>query len=82
VLYLKKLERPHDCIVNNDGIVCCEDWGKRNAKIYSIIVFDTNGFELNKQKHKLGLYSNLTFDDTKRQIMYLTTDHRQHTLDF
>ncbi len=80
ILYKRKITRPHDCIVNDLGIVCCEDWGKRDGEINSIILIDSNGVEITRNRHKWPLYSNLSYDEDKAHFFYTTNNFKKHFL--
>ncbi|WP_034890597.1 tetratricopeptide repeat protein [Gillisia sp. Hel_I_29] len=46
LLFKKEIERPHDCIVSNDGIVICCDWSNAESLTGIFYVFDKSGIEL------------------------------------
>lgn len=55
VLYKKKLQRPNECAVSNNGIVICCDYLNSDESIGKIIIFDIKGEVLFTRKTKANL---------------------------
>lgn len=55
LLFKKKIQRPNDCYVSNDGIVICCNWQNSDELTGNFLVFDTTGEQLFSKKTTANL---------------------------
>lgn len=55
VLFKKKIQRPHDCHVSNEGITICCDWLNSEELAGKFLIFDCKGEQLFEQKATANL---------------------------
>jgi len=70
VAYRIKLTRPHRCLVSNNGIVVCEDWGNIESKTSYILALGTKGQILAKNAHREAVGDNFSISDDGRLVNY------------
>ena len=46
LLFKKKIQRPNDCHVSNNGVVICCDWQDSDALTGKVLIFDRSGAQL------------------------------------
>lgn len=65
LLFKKKLQRPNDCLVSNDGVVIVCDWLNSDALTGKFIIFNTTGEELVSKKTTANLGSCAISDNSQ-----------------
>jgi hypothetical protein len=55
LLFKKKIQRPNDCFVSNNGIVICCDWQNSDALTGRLLIFDIKGEQLFAKKTTANL---------------------------
>lgn len=55
LLFKKKIQRPNDCHVSNEGIVICCDWQKSDALTGNFLIFNTSGETIFSKKTSANL---------------------------
>ncbi|TZF83916.1 hypothetical protein FW774_10695 [Pedobacter sp. BS3] len=78
LLFKKKLQRPNDCFVNNDGTVIVCDWLNSGALTGKFFVFSTTGEELFSKKTTANL-GNCAISDNSQIALFET--HNSDTND-
>jgi hypothetical protein len=73
LLFKKKIQRPNDCYVSNDGIVICCDWQNSDALTGKFLVFDTTGEQIFSKKTTANLGACAVSDNSK--IALFETHH-------
>jgi sugar lactone lactonase YvrE len=68
VLFKKKIQRPNDCHVSDDGIVLCCDWENSNALTGRFLIFDSVGKEHFAKKVTANLGACVISSDSKTAI--------------
>ena len=57
LLFKKKIQRPNDCHVSDDGIVICCDWQNSDLLTGKFLIFDTKGEQIFSKKTSANLGS-------------------------
>lgn len=65
LLFKKKLQRPNDCLVSNDGVVIVCDWINSDALTGKFIIFNTTGEEIVSKKTTANLGSCAISDNSQ-----------------
>lgn len=68
LLFKKSLQRPHDCIVTNEGIVICSDWLNTSSLTGKFIVLNSFGEEIFSKKTTANIGSSAISNDSKIAI--------------
>lgn len=68
ILFKKKIQRPNDCHVSDNGIVICCDWQNSNALTGRFLIFDSTGKELFIKKTTANLGACAISSDSKFAI--------------
>jgi hypothetical protein len=68
LLFKKKIPRPNDCKVSNEGIVICCDWNSYDGLDGRFLIFDTTGKQLFSKKTNANLGTCAISDDSKIAI--------------
>lgn len=71
LLFKKKLQRPNDCFVNNDGIVIVCDWLNSDALTGKFLIFNETGEELFSKKTTANL-GNCAISDNSQTALFET----------
>ena len=64
ILFRKKIQRPNDCHVSNDGTVLCCDWLNSDELTGKFLIFDASGQMLYSKKTKANLGTCSISDDS------------------
>lgn len=78
LLFKKKLQRPNDCFVSNDGIVIACDWLNSDSLTGKFLIFDSTGEELFSKKTTANL-GNCAISDNSQIALFET--HNSDTND-
>lgn len=78
LLFGKKLQRPNDCFVSNDGIVIACDWLNSDALTGKFLIFNSTGEELFSKKTMTNL-GNCAISDNSQIALFET--HNSNTSD-
>lgn len=78
LLFKKKLQRPNDCFVSNDGIVIACDWLNSDALTGKLLIFNETGEELFSKKTTANL-GNCAISDNSQIALFET--HNSDTND-
>ena len=78
LLFKKKLQRPNDCFVSNDGIVIACDWLNSDELIGRFLIFNSTGEELFSKKTTANL-GNCAISDNSQIALFET--HNSDTSD-
>ena len=78
LLFKKKLQRPNDCFVSNDGIVIACDWLNSDALTGRFLIFNSIGEELFSKKTTANL-GNCAISDNSQIALFET--HNSDTSD-
>lgn len=65
LLFKKKVHRPNDCFVSNNGIVICCDWLNSESLAGKFLVYDTTGEEIFSKKTTANLGSCAISDNSE-----------------
>lgn len=68
LLFKKKVERPQDCLVSNNGNVVCCDWQNSNKLSGKFIIFDCTGNEIFIKKTSANLGKSSISNDGKYAV--------------
>jgi hypothetical protein len=78
LLFKKKLQRPNDCFVSNDGIVIACDWLNSDELTGEFLIFNSKGEELFSKKTTANL-GNCAISDNSQIALFET--HNSNTND-
>jgi tetratricopeptide (TPR) repeat protein len=65
LLFKKKIQRPNDCHVSNDGFIICCDWLNTDKLAGKVFLFNTNGDEIFSKKTTANLGISAISSDSK-----------------
>ncbi len=68
LLFKKKISRPNDCFVSNDGVVVCCDWLNSDTPSGIFLIFDSSGNKIFNKKTTANLSSCSISEDSKYAI--------------